>query len=1422
MKNSWFSHHAALCMVVVLVIVGMASSPVSGWMFRADPTHSGVYDDGGIRPNGELRWNFTMGDRVRSSPTVANGVVYVGSADNKVYAINATTGTKIWDYTTGHFVESSPAVTNGVVYVGSVDKKVYAINATTGTKIWDYTTGESVTSNPAVANGVVYVGSDDKKVYAINATTGTKIWDYTTGSAVRSSPAVANGVVYVGSDDNKVYAINATTGTKIWDYTTGRGVDSSLAVANGVVYVGSEDNKVYAINATTGTKIWDYTTGSWVGSSPAVANGVVYVGSEDNKIYAINATTGTKIWNYTTGHFVGSSPAVANGVVYIGSFDNKVYAINATTGTKIWDYTTGKGVVSSPAVANGVVYVGSYDNKVYAIGTADLPPTITSVSPASGINTGNQNVIITGINFQTGAVVNLTNGSISIPGTTNTINYTTIRCTFPLTGAPPWGYNLNVRNPDGQTATLPKAFTVTNATPAISTITPSSGFNTSSLQVTITGTAFRNGATVSLMNNTTSIPGTITNRTTTRILATFPLTGITPGTYNLTILNSDGTSATKQDAFTVNSPGDYPAITTFTPASGINTAALPMTITGTNFRSTPTITITNNTTSRTVTGTVTGNTTIKCSLPLTGLPIGQYNLTVRNTDGSSVIRENEFNVTNPKPSISTVSPSSGYANGPVTVTISGSKFVSGAGISLENSTSSVPGVVTSFSATRITGTFALNTLSSGTYNLTVTNPGGPNNTKPFTVFSPGSDPTISSVNPTSGVNTATLPITITGTNFRPNPTVTITNTTTSRTVTGTVTGNTTIRCSLPLTGLPIGQYNLTVRNTDGSSVARENEFNVTNPVPSISTVSPSSGYTSGPATVTISGSKFVSGAGISLENASSGLPGVVTSFSATKIIGTFALGSLSSGTYNLTVINPGGPNATKPFTVLAPSSDPTITRFTPATGVNTAALPITVTGTNFRPNPTVTITNNTTSRTVTGTVTGNTTIRCSLPLIGIPFGLYNLTVRNTDGSSETRENEFVVTNPAPVISTIAPSSGYTSGAATVTISGSRFVSGAEISLENVTSGLPGVVTLFSATRITGTFLLSTLSPGTYNLTVTNPGGPNATKPFTVLAPSSGPTISGFAPTSGVNTAALPITITGTNFRPTPSVIITNNTTIRSVTGTVTGNTTIKCSLPLTGLPFGLYNLTVRNTDGSSVTRENEFTVTNPVPLISTVTPTSGYQTGPVIVTISGSKFVSGAGISLENATSGLPGIVTSFSATRITGTFALQMLSNGTYNLTVSNPGDANGTKVNAFTVLAHGTAPVISMINPASGFNNANLPVTITGLNFRTPGVYLNQGSLLKQAPATAGKTQTATTLYVTLPLAGVPGGLYTITVRNSDGMVVNATDIFYVTDTAWISKTPQTGGRSPVVQFQRNPTGSQSRSPLAVGPSNRHIIGR
>lgn len=156
-----------------------------------------------------------------------------------------------WSYTTGLLVSSPPVAVDGVIYVGSLDNNLYALDAASGSELWRFTTKGQVADSPAVVAGMVYFGSDDGNVYALNASSGTKLWSFNTGTPVFSSPAVANGVVYIGSDNGYLYALDAATGAQFWIFNAGAAVTSSPAVADGVVCVGSQDYSFYAVDAVT-------------------------------------------------------------------------------------------------------------------------------------------------------------------------------------------------------------------------------------------------------------------------------------------------------------------------------------------------------------------------------------------------------------------------------------------------------------------------------------------------------------------------------------------------------------------------------------------------------------------------------------------------------------------------------------------------------------------------------------------------------------------------------------------------------------------------------------------------------------------------------------------------------------------------------------------------------------------------------------------------------------------------------------------------------------------------------------------------------------------------------------------------------------------------------------------------------------------
>ena len=389
---------------------GSLSGPGTPYLAVDWPTFHNTIDRVGYNPSETIlntsnvneltkSWSFDTGGEVASSPAVVGGTLYIGSADKKVYALNATTGVKIWSYATLGEVRSSPTVVGGVVYVGSNDDKLYALNASTGTKIWSAaTTGDIATSSPLVVGGTVFIGSRDGFFYAFNTSNGSLKWQVNTWS-VWQSAAYANGSVFVGSDASKLYSLDPSTGATNWSATLGGRVRCTPSVSNGVVYVGADDYRVYAYDAVTGGFKWKSQVFPDLGivrSSPAVYNNTVYIDTGQtspmgSSLYALDATTGATKWSTSMGDYATASPAVANGVVYTGSFDHQLYAFDAVTGTKLWNSgfngAMEGGVQSSPAVVNGWVYVGSNDSLVYAFTNTPGDPVTSYVSMTDNVYT---------------------------------------------------------------------------------------------------------------------------------------------------------------------------------------------------------------------------------------------------------------------------------------------------------------------------------------------------------------------------------------------------------------------------------------------------------------------------------------------------------------------------------------------------------------------------------------------------------------------------------------------------------------------------------------------------------------------------------------------------------------------------------------------------------------------------------------------------------------------------------------------------------------------------------------------------------------------------------------------------------------------------------------------------------------------------
>ncbi|MGA9402706.1 PQQ-binding-like beta-propeller repeat protein [Haladaptatus sp.] len=198
---------------------------------------------------GERRWRFTTGLQTESTPAISDGVVYVGSDDTYVYALNAKTGQRKWRYKTDGRVSCDIAVAAGTVYAGSEDGHVHALDAKTGKKRWKRRVGN--VEIIAVDGGHVYAGGgrgDTSTLHAFTAEEGTACWSsdedklgYTDVIAARSDRIYLP--VEFFSDGDALGVLSPQTGERVWrDEGSGMKFQGGLAVADGAVYIGGWDD----------------------------------------------------------------------------------------------------------------------------------------------------------------------------------------------------------------------------------------------------------------------------------------------------------------------------------------------------------------------------------------------------------------------------------------------------------------------------------------------------------------------------------------------------------------------------------------------------------------------------------------------------------------------------------------------------------------------------------------------------------------------------------------------------------------------------------------------------------------------------------------------------------------------------------------------------------------------------------------------------------------------------------------------------------------------------------------------------------------------------------------------------------------------------------------------------------------------------
>jgi polyvinyl alcohol dehydrogenase (cytochrome) len=437
-------------------------------------------------------WTFKTGGFIAASPTVVSNTVYAGSWDGYEYALNAATGALIWkqflgittstkpDCIPSYGITSSPTVQNGVVYVGGGDAYWYALDATTGAVLWKVFTGDNSAdgghynwSSPLIYNGYAYIGisslCDDplvqgqllqvdlnthKVVNTLNVVPGGQV-----GGGIWTTPSVdvSTNTIYVTTGNEgqepassqplarSMVALDATTlavkGS--WQAPDAPGLDDedwsttptlfSDSAGDALVAAADKAGYVYAFDRSdiSAGPLWQNSIatggdcpecGDGTASSGAFGQGLLFAAGGNGiinsvpvsgSIRALDPATGVFHWQYGTSRAVVAALAYANGLVVAGA-GSTLTVLNAATGALLYSYQAATSFTGPPSIANGRLFTGGMDGTIYAFGAAAI-----AISP-SPVRVG-ATLTITGTNFATTEPISLYLDSTSSRPLTTTL-----------------------------------------------------------------------------------------------------------------------------------------------------------------------------------------------------------------------------------------------------------------------------------------------------------------------------------------------------------------------------------------------------------------------------------------------------------------------------------------------------------------------------------------------------------------------------------------------------------------------------------------------------------------------------------------------------------------------------------------------------------------------------------------------------------------------------------------------------------------------------------------------------------------------------------------------------------------------------------------------------------------------------------------
>jgi outer membrane protein assembly factor BamB len=290
-----------------------------------------------------------------SPVTVGGGLAFVGFSNSQegtagVYAFDPETGQEQWHVSAQNLILPAPAYADGVVYFGDSDGRVYAVDVESKSikPGWPFEAEDAIWASPLVADGRVYVAAMDHNVYCLDAESGQLLWKGQVGGAMAAEPILEDGILYVGAFDGKLHALQADSGEPVegFEFQAENWIWSEALMVDGQLYVTSLDGKLYALDPSSGAVLFSYNSGDVdntkdvIRAAPVKAGDSIIIAAESGRVIAV--ANAQQRWVWPTGvpqAAVYTTPVVLGNTVYTLLMDGQVQALDAETGAQGWSFS---------------------------------------------------------------------------------------------------------------------------------------------------------------------------------------------------------------------------------------------------------------------------------------------------------------------------------------------------------------------------------------------------------------------------------------------------------------------------------------------------------------------------------------------------------------------------------------------------------------------------------------------------------------------------------------------------------------------------------------------------------------------------------------------------------------------------------------------------------------------------------------------------------------------------------------------------------------------------------------------------------------------------------------------------------------------------------------------------------------------------